>query len=77
MRLSALRSDRGWRPDYRRYNVLFNGEKRRQVITADEEAGEITCYVLSDHGYPLRTADGSGFQTCVERGEVRIVERDA
>ncbi len=67
MRLSADKSDPGFRPDCWKYEVVFDGEKVRECITADEEAGEALFFVK-----PLKHDGDGNLMTELRRGRVEI-----
>ncbi len=58
MRISIRRDDEGFREDAARVTVFFNGVPQskttgREVISADEELGEIRYYAHAPDGTPV------------------------
>lgn len=77
MRLSVIPTDPGYREDAGFYHVFFKGIILRNVITADEEKGEVLCYVQDNNGNAIKHPDKPGtFLTETKRGEVHIQQKE-
>jgi hypothetical protein len=76
-RLSTEKGDPGYVPyskllgDKRKFRVLFNGAKRKGVITCDANEGWIKAHVLTERGNFAH--DGKELLTEIVHGRVEII----
>lgn len=75
MRLSAVLSDPGYRPDARA-KVYLDGQEVRDCITADEELGVVTVHQRDNEGRLILNDDRTECVTKDYFGHVRIEARD-
>ncbi len=54
MRISADKTDPGFRPDWWRYAAYLDGREIPMCITADEEQGFVIVLLCDEQGHPGR-----------------------
>ena len=72
MRVSIDENDIGYCANYQRINITLDGKMVKHAITADEELGEVTCYLLDEHGRIKFDKSTQLCETVVLRGKVEI-----
>lgn len=76
MRLSVDEKDPGYGPDIYDVTILLDGAPIKNVITADEELGELLVSVTDAEGHFVLDKARDCFVTETRRGKVQII-RDA
>lgn len=79
MRISLKKDDPGYQENANKYRVMFDGIERLDCFTADEELGEIHCYVIKASkvtGERMRLLDNNTreYATVIEYGKVEIIK---
>lgn len=83
MRLSVHKDDEGYLPylqmlhRMRKPIVMLDGVEQSEVITADEERGEVLRHKTDERGNVIIAAGGHELETELLQGEVLIIEGDA
>ncbi len=74
MRVSVDKDDPGYKnfPTHRLCKVYLDGAELKNCITADEEEGEVLCYVEDENGELVLTDDGEAVKTEIRHGAVTI-----
>jgi hypothetical protein len=73
MRLSIVKTDPGYSEANYNARVFFNGEEAANVLTADDETGEIVEYMLDEDGNLMRNESGDSILTRQRFGKVRFI----
>lgn len=77
MRISVNKNDSGYHPCAHMIEaILFNGNKVMDVVTADEEFGEILCYKKDDCGSLIYNHLIDEAEKVTLKGKVQIVLGD-
>lgn len=73
MRVSNHKDDPGYVPHIGRYIVLLDGERIRDLVTADDITGEVLVFTRTKDGDPSHHANG--LFTYIRTGFVQIFDR--
>lgn len=74
MRISTLKSDRGYHPQAHLCKVFLDGEQVKDCVMADEEAGMVYCYKTDSKGnLTIDPNTGNTLQVVARQGKVQIV----